>query len=158
MSNIGDSSFSRADLSATVARFGRLFGKIAERAEKRIDVSCEPDLIVRLDPQDLDELLGNLLDNALKWCRSRVFLAARRLPEGIELVIEDDGPGIPAEDRDVAVQSGRRMDTSKPGSGLGLSIVNDLVTAYGGALALSDGTEFGGLLVRVFLPSSVAQV
>lgn len=154
MSNTGESSFSRTDLSATVARFARLFGKMAERDGKRVDMDCDPDLIVRVDPQDLEEVLGNVLDNALKWCRQRVHLSARRLPEGMELVIEDDGPGIRAEDRDAAVLSGRRLDTAKPGSGLGLAIATDLVGAYGGRLVLGEGTQLGGLSVRIVLPGT----
>jgi signal transduction histidine kinase len=152
LSNTGESTFSRTDLSATVARFARLFGKMAERDGKRIDVACDPDLITRIDPQDLEEILGNVLDNALKWCRENVALTARRLPEGIELVIEDDGPGIRADDREAALLSGRRLDTSKPGTGLGLSIATDLVRAYGGRLVLGAGPRLGGLSVQIILP------
>jgi signal transduction histidine kinase len=153
MSNTGDSSFSRTDLSGTVARFTRSFAKLAERDGKRIAAHCDPDLIVRVDPQDLEEVLGNLLDNALKWCRKDVRLSARRSAQGIELTIEDDGPGIRPEDRETALMSGRRLDTSKPGTGLGLSIATDLVRAYGGRLALDAGPQLGGLLVRIILPA-----
>lgn len=153
MSNTGDSSFSRTDLSGTVARFTRSFAKLAERDGKHITTQCGPDLIVRVDPQDLEEVLGNLLDNALKWCRKDVRLSARRSGQGIELTIEDDGPGIRPEDRETALMSGRRLDTSKPGTGLGLSIATDLVRAYGGRLALDAGPQLGGLLVRIILPA-----
>lgn len=153
MSNTGETGFARTDLGATVARFARVFGKMAERDGKRIDSVCDPDLVVRVDPQDLEEMLGNLVDNALKWCRSRVLLSARRVPEGVELAVEDDGPGIRAEDRDTAMMSGRRLDTSKPGTGLGLSIVVDLAGAYGGRLDLGEGATLGGLLVRIVVPA-----
>lgn len=153
LSNTGEAGLARTDLSATVTRFARVFGKMAERDGKRIDLACDPDLSVRVDPQDLEEMLGNLLDNALKWCRAGVLLSARRVPEGIALVIEDDGPGIPAADREAAIQSGRRLDTSKPGTGLGLSIVSDLVGVYGGHLDLGEGVRLGGLQVRVLLPA-----
>jgi signal transduction histidine kinase len=153
LSNTGDSAFSRTDLSAAVARFARLLGKLADRDGKQISAACDPDLVVRVDPQDLEEVLGNLMDNALKWCRGHVQLSARRVSDGIELTIEDDGPGIPAEDRDAALLSGRRLDTSKPGTGLGLSIANDLITAYGGRLTLETGLQLGGLLVRIVLPT-----
>lgn len=152
LSNTADAGFARTDLTATITRFARLFGKMAERDDKRIDAVSDPDLIVRLDPQDLEEVLGNVLDNALKWCRSRVHLAARRVAEGVELVVEDDGPGIAAEDREAAVLSGRRLDTSKPGSGLGLTIASDLVGAYGGQISLGVGPKLGGLSVRITLP------
>jgi signal transduction histidine kinase len=82
-----------------------------------------------------------------------VHLSARHLTSGIEFVIEDDGPGIPTADREAAVQSGRRLDTSKPGTGLGLSIVSDLIGVYGGRLELGDGPKLGGLLVRIVLPA-----
>lgn len=153
MSNTGEASHSRTDLSATLARFARLFGKLAERDGKGIELASEPDMIVRVDPQDLEEILGNLLDNALKWCRGRIILVGRRLPDGVELMIEDDGPGIRPEDRNDALLSGRRLDTSKPGTGLGLSIATDLVDAYGGRLVLDVGPRLGGLLVRVILPA-----
>jgi signal transduction histidine kinase len=153
LSNTGDSTFSRTDLSATVARFARLLGKLAERESKQVVADCEPDLIIRVDPQDLEEVLGNVMDNALKWCRERVQLSARRVADGVELLIEDDGPGIRPEDRDAALLSGRRLDTSKPGTGLGLSIANDLITAYGGRLTLETGPQHGGLLVRIVLPT-----
>lgn len=152
LSNTGESTFSRTDLSATVARFARLFGKMAERDGKHINVACDPDLTTRIDPQDLEEVLGNVLDNALKWCREDVALSVRRLPEGIEVVIEDDGPGIRADDREAALLSGRRLDTSKPGTGLGLSIATDLVRAYGGRLVLGVGPRLGGLSVQIILP------
>jgi signal transduction histidine kinase len=153
MSNTGEAGFTRTDLSATVTRFARAFGKLAERDDKRIDLTCDPGLHVRIDPQDLEEMLGNLVDNGLKWCRTRVHLSARRVPEGIALVVEDDGPGIPVADREAALLSGRRLDTSKPGTGLGLSIVSDLVGVYGGRLDLEEGKSLSGLLVRVTLPA-----
>lgn len=153
LSNTGEAGFTRTDLSATVTRFARVFGKLAERDDKRVDLDCDPGLHVRVDPQDLEEVLGNLLDNAVKWCRKGVLLSVRRVPEGIALLIEDDGPGIPAEDREAALLSGRRLDTSKPGTGLGLSIVADLVGVYGGRLDLDQGETLGGLLVRVTLPA-----
>ena len=153
LSNTGEAGLSRTDLSATATRFARVFGKMAERDGKRIELACDPDLFVRVDPQDLEEMLGNLVDNALKWCRQGVHLSAHRLTDGIELVIEDDGPGIPTEDREAAIQSGRRLDTSKPGTGLGLSIVSDLIGVYGGRLELGQGTKLGGLLVRIVLPA-----
>lgn len=153
LSNTGEAGFVSTDLTATVTRFARVFGKLAERDDKRVDLACDPALSVRVDPQDLEEMLGNLLDNALKWSRMEVRLSARRVPAGITLVIEDDGPGIPAEDREAALLEGRRLDTSKPGTGLGLSIVSDLVGIYGGRIDLEQGDTLGGLLVRLTLPA-----
>ncbi|MCU0902391.1 MAG: HAMP domain-containing histidine kinase [Tabrizicola sp.] len=150
--NTGETTQARTDLSHSIDRFGRLFGMMAGRDGKACTVACDPDLKVRMDAQDLDEVLGNLLDNALKWCRTRLTLTARKRKGGIEVVVEDDGPGIPAEERAEAVRSGTRLDSSKPGTGLGLAIASDLLQAYGAVLVLEDSTELGGLSVRFTLP------
>ena len=155
-SNTADMTFASTDLSATVARFARLFGNMAERDGKRISVFCDTDLTVRIDSQDLEEILGNVLDNALKWSRSHISLSAERKPDGIALKIEDDGIGVKSADREAALISGRRLDTSKPGSGLGLAITADLLKAYGGTLELAESAKLGGLEVQIHLPTRVA--
>lgn len=152
MSNTGETTFARTDLSNSVDRFSRLFGSMAKREGKQLLIVCEPDLGIRIEAQDIEEVMGNLLDNALKWCRHFIALTARKLPSGIELLIEDDGPGIPEEDRDEALRSGGRLDTSKPGSGLGLAIAIDLLDAYGATLTLEESKRLGGLAVRILLP------
>ena len=152
MSNTGEATSARTDLSNSVDRFARLFGSMAKREEKQLLVACEPDLAIRMEAQDIEEVLGNLLDNALKWCRQSIALTARKLPGGIELLIEDDGPGIPEKDRSEALRSGGRLDTSKPGTGLGLAIAIDLLDAFGATLALEDSQKLGGLAVRILLP------
>ncbi|OYX21754.1 MAG: hypothetical protein B7Z04_01860 [Rhodobacterales bacterium 32-66-9] len=146
----------KTDLSHSIQRFQRLFGMMAERDGKLLSVACEPGLAVRMDAQDIEEVLGNLLDNALKWSRKRLALTARRRKGAIELVIEDDGPGIPESDRAEAVRSGARLDTSKPGTGLGLAIASDLLQAYGAALVLEDSAALGGLAARITLPARPA--
>ena len=108
------------------------------------------------DRGDLTELLGNLLDNACKWCRSRVRLtatpdAAAGPRERLSLVIEDDGPGISAEDRARVLQRGVRADETVPGHGLGLAMVRDTVDLYGGRLAL-DSSPLGGARFSLRLP------
>ena len=112
-------------------------------------------LCLAVPPADQQEILGNLLENAGKWARTRVVatLAAKRTRA--VLAIEDDGPGIPAELRDRIVEQGVRLDQVKGGSGLGLSIVKDLVELYGGELCL-DTSTLGGLRVRVSLPYDAA--
>lgn len=152
LSNSGETTFSRTDLSAVVTRFSRLFGKMAERDGKQLKAVCEPNLIIRIDAQDFEEVLGNVLDNALKWCRSQISISAHRLPGGIELVVEDDGPGIAAEDRTIALRAGSRLDTSKSGSGLGLVISTDLLKVYESSLELGDSALLGGLAVRILIP------
>ena len=150
--NTGDSMQARTDLTHSVDRFARLFGMMAGREGKEFSVSCEPGLVVRMDAQDIEEVLGNLLDNGLKWGRSRLALTARKRKDGIEVLVEDDGPGIPEADRAEALKSGARLDTSKPGTGLGLAIANDLLQAYGATMALEYSAALGGLAVRITLP------
>ncbi|RYE51127.1 MAG: HAMP domain-containing histidine kinase [Hyphomicrobiales bacterium] len=152
-SNSGKAVQSKTDLSLSVDRFGRMFGKMAEREGKSFRVRCDPGLAVRMDMQDIEEVLGNLLDNALKWSRSTMELAVRKRPGGIEVLIEDDGPGIPKVRRAEAMKSGARLDTSKPGSGLGLAIAGDLLQAYGATITLEESVALGGLAVRIMLPS-----
>ncbi len=154
--NSGEGSQTKTDLSHSINRFGRMFGMMAERAGKVLAVTCEPGLKVRMDQQDIEEVLGNLLDNALKWSRSKVTLTAAERAGGIEVVIEDDGPGIPEGDRVEAMKSGARLDTSKPGTGLGLAIAGDLLQAYGASLSLEDSPRLGGLAVRITLPEGRA--
>lgn len=155
--NSGDATLAKTNLSHSVDRFARMFGMLAKREGKAFSVACEPDLTIRMDPQDIEEVLGNLLDNALKWCRSTLSLSARKRSGGIEVLVEDDGPGIPAKDRNEAMRSGARLDTSKPGTGLGLAIASDLLQAYGATIVLEDSVTLGGLAVRITLPQRRAR-
>jgi len=133
--------------------------------EKNLDVSatCDAGLAFRGERQDLEEMVGNLLDNACKWARRRVTVAARRsaaTPDGrarLEIDIEDDGPGLSPPDREAVLERGRRLDETTPGSGLGLSIVKDLVRLYDGELALGVA-KGGGLAARLVLPVAQREV
>ncbi len=113
-------------------------------------VEIEPGLRWQGHAADLEEMAGNLLDNAGKWARSTVRLAARRSEGRVLLEIEDDGPGLSAEQIGEAGHRGRRFDESVAGSGLGLAIADDIVRTYGGQLALDAGA-LGGLRCRVTL-------
>ncbi len=144
-SNTGELTHSRTDLSNSVERLSRLFSVMAEREGKTLVSNCEAGLHVRMDPQDIEEVIGNLLDNALKWSRTTFQITARRTDSGIELRIEDDGPGIPEGARDEVLRSGSRLDTAVEGTGLGLSISVDLLAAYGGKLELGTSKRLGGL-------------
>jgi len=111
------------------------------------------ELQFRGEKQDLDELLGNLLENACKWANTQVKLSAKMTGEQqLQIFVEDDGPGLTADQRKAAIKRGRRLDEAAPGSGLGLSIVNDLVRAYGGVLTL-DASPLGGLRAILDLPA-----
>jgi signal transduction histidine kinase len=122
-----------------------------------IDVRVDPSHEARCDRADLDEMLGNLLDNACKWARSRVVVtSAVTIPaeagSHVELRVEDDGPGIEPALREAVLQRGVRADEAAPGSGFGLAIVRELAELYGGSVTLAAAPA-GGLSARLTLPS-----
>ena len=119
-----------------------------------IDWDAPDDLTFLGERQDLLELVGNLLENACKWSKSRVRVRGRAAEDRADrllLVVEDDGPGLPEERRAEVLKRGARLDETAPGSGLGLSIVDELARAYGGSLTL-DTSGWGGLRVVLSLP------
>jgi len=101
----------------------------------------------------MEEMLGNLLDNACKWAKSRVLIYCGTKNGRLEIVVEDDGPGIAENEFDNVVRRGRRLDESIPGHGQGLGIVKDIAALYGGALKLARA-ELGGLQAKLDLPSA----
>jgi len=116
-----------------------------------IDIRSSDTHVARVQREDLDEMLGNLLDNACKWAQSRVVLASTAAERSLTLTVDDDGPGLPAEMRERVMQRGVRADEKALGSGLGLAIVRDLAELYGGSVALGD-SPIGGLRVTLTLP------
>ncbi len=139
------------DVEQSVERIARLFRSLPESEGVELEVSSQ-EACVGVDAQDLEEMLGNLLENAFKWCRNSVGLAVETGDGLVDIVIEDDGPGIADDLRQTVLQEGTRLDTSVPGTGLGLSIVNDLANAYGGSLDLGRSDRLGGLRCSVTLP------
>ncbi len=109
-------------------------------------------LTFRGDPHDLEEMLGNLMDNACKWAKSHVWVQGWRAGETIHLVVEDDGPGIPEEHVTEMLRRGRRLDETVAGSGLGLDIVQDMVALYDGAFHLGR-SQRNGLRAELVLPA-----
>ena len=105
------------------------------------------------DRGDLIEIVGNLLDNAYKWCRHRVLVAVRPDDDQLVFTIEDDGPGI--DDIGGALERGIRLDETTPGTGIGLPVANELVALYEGSLEIERG-PLGGALIRVALPAGNA--
>jgi signal transduction histidine kinase len=97
-------------------------------------------------------MLGNLLDNACKWSKSRIKLASTQENSVVVITVDDDGPGLPASMRDQVLQRGVRADEAAPGSGLGLAIVRDLAQLYEGTITL-DASPLGGLRATLRLPS-----
>jgi len=123
--------------------------------QARFDLDGGREAQVAIERQDLDEILGNLIENAAKYGGGSVFVTVDAVPErkdAVEIWIEDDGAGIPAEARGRIFDRGARLDTGKPGTGLGLAIVRDVVEIYGGTVELGESEDLGGLLVRLSLP------
>jgi signal transduction histidine kinase len=120
-----------------------------------IDIAGDHDVEVRVERQDLDEMLGNLVENAAKYGGGRVFVTIEPAASGFAaIVIEDDGPGIPQPQQDELFERGKRLDTTgKPGTGLGLAIVRDVAEIYGGSVTLGTSDDLGGLLARLTLPA-----
>lgn len=115
-------------------------------------------MIAQCDPLDLSEMLANLIDNACKWCASRVIIKATTEQETGQavVIVEDDGPGLPPEARELVFKIGERLDERVPGSGLGLPIVRDLAQLYGGEIRLKD-SAMGGLHAALSLPCAELQ-
>jgi signal transduction histidine kinase len=116
-----------------------------------IDVNVSQDHTVRVQREDLDEMLGNLLDNACKWTTSRVRITSSVNGPNVIITIDDDGRGLDAAMRDAVLQRGVRADEAAPGSGFGLAIVRDLAELYGGSIAL-ERSDAGGMRAGLRLP------
>ena len=143
------------ELDTALGRMQRAFTALARNEGKSFTAEFEPGLRVRMDQSDFEEVMGNLLDNALKWSASQVILKAVQNDDGVIMItISDDGPGIPKEEMSRATRSGQRLDVSKPGTGLGLAIASDLIHAYGGRMLLAKDETLGGLIVHIRLPVS----
>ncbi len=151
-----DSVVYRTPVVPLVERLVRVMQKLNPRTNLSLSTPDEPILFAG-EREDLEELLGNLLENAMKWAESAVRVSVRCTPadraaERFDIDIEDDGPGIPEEKAREAVKRGRRLDETKPGTGLGLAIVADLVNEYDGTLGL-ERSSLGGLRATVRLRS-----
>jgi signal transduction histidine kinase len=143
----------RTKVKAVLDDLSRVLEQIHEARGIEIEVECPPSLFFRGDRQDLEEMAGNLFDNACKWAKSRVVVSAMPASGARwALVVEDDGPGLAPEDRERVLERGERLDESVPGSGLGLSIVEDIAKLYGGGLELGT-SALGGLKTALILPA-----
>jgi signal transduction histidine kinase len=141
-------------LAPRISDLGLVLGKV--NADKAIDFIADipPALIVACEQQDFDEMIGNLLENAFRWARSKVEIRAR-LEQGRDLLvmIDDDGPGLQQADISQALQAGKRLDETAPGFGFGLSITRELTELYGGGLELMRSPS-GGLRAVLHLPAA----
>jgi len=147
------------EVEPVVAALGRTMEKIHHERGIAIEVQAEEGLRFRGEQPDLEEMIGNLVDNACKWAASRVGIEVTRAPAGagagqsLRIVVDDDGRGLSAAEREQVAERGRRLDETKPGSGLGLSIVVELAGLYGGELKLGTA-PLGGLRAELVLPAS----
>ena len=146
----------RTPIAEVLDEMAVMLERVFEAKGVEIDWRAPDDLGFRGERQDLQEILGNLMENACKWAKRRIRVSAG--PTGLGqmvVVVEDDGPGLPAEQREAALERGARLDETTPGSGLGLSIVVELTRAYGGRITLAD-SDLGGLKVLLELPAAEA--
>jgi signal transduction histidine kinase len=149
--NLGE----RTPVEPVLDELASLLERVFHEKGVSIDWRAPETLEFRGERQDLQEVAGNILENACKWCKGRVRANAELIDDTghFRLVVEDDGPGLPDDRRDEVLKRGARLDESAPGSGLGLSIVDELARAYGGRIAL-DRSALGGLRVEVVLPAA----
>ncbi|MCG8428901.1 MAG: ATP-binding protein, partial [Chromatiales bacterium] len=124
--------------------------------EKGLDIRTEVDTPDQLpfEQDDMQELLGNLLDNAAKWAKQRILLSLK-FDNGLLITLHDDGPGIEQSATEALLTRGRRLDEQTPGHGLGLSIVQDIVEQYQGTIAIGRSEPLGGACLSVTLPISI---
>jgi signal transduction histidine kinase len=137
---------------ASVEGLTRTLEKIYAARGLAIEVDVSSAHFVRGQREDLEEMLGNLLDNACKWAKSNVKIQSVQENGAVVLTVDDDGPGLPSSIRDQVLQRGVRADEAAPGSGLGLAIVRDLAQLYEGTITLDD-SPMGGLHASLRLPS-----
>lgn len=141
-----------APVDSAVGRIVRALHRMHSDRGLEFEVDVDHRHRFRGEPQDLEELLGSLMENAAKWAKSRVRVRSQQDATTLTLTIEDDGVGIPPEKHGDALQAGVRLDQKKSGTGLGLSIATDLAEIYGGELTLSK-SDLGGLRVSCTFPT-----
>jgi len=144
---------SRTQVVPVLEDLARVLRRIHTDSNLVIEVRCPSTLAFRGERQDLEEMAGNLIDNACKWSQGKVRITAEGAAGSLSLMVEDNGPGLTPDERQQVGERGERLDESVPGSGLGLAIVRDIAKLYGGSLQL-DGSSLGGLRAKLTLPAS----
>jgi signal transduction histidine kinase len=148
----------RADVWPALERLITAIERIYAERGVVIDLAGDRTAVFRGERQDLEEMAGNLIDNAAKYGGGRVFVTVSQGegPRGdlLAITVEDDGKGIPVKLRDGLFERGARLDTGMPGTGLGLAIVRDVAEIYGGDVSLAESEDLGGLLVCLRLPAA----
>ena len=151
---LGDGGRSRTQIAAVAADLIETLRKMHSDRGVALNHEIDPELVVAVERQDFEEIMGNLIDNAARFARSIVNVKAQPAGRKIEVSIEDDGPGMSADEAAQALQRGRRLDEREAGYGFGLSIAQELAELYGGALSLGRSNATGGLRAVVALPRS----
>ncbi len=146
-------SHSRAEVWQSLESVERAVGRLYRHV--RLDMAGNKEVTVRVERQDLDEMIGNLVENAAKYGGGSVFVTVEDQGDMVGIIIEDDGRGIPEKDRARIFDRGVRLDSGKPGTGLGMAIVRDVAEIYNGTIELDESEDMGGLLVRLRLPKAL---
>ncbi len=142
----------RTEVAPRLRDIGDVLGKIHSDRSMAFFMDVPADLATACEPQDFDEMAGNLLDNAFMWARSSVKVSALRNDATVQIRVDDDGPGLTPAQREQVLRPGERLDEAAPGFGFGLSIVRELAELYGGSIALSDA-PLAGLRATLSLPA-----
>ena len=145
------SAGARAGVAEATRALTRTLARLHAERRLTIDVDRMADVDVRVPVEDLEEMLGNLIDNACKWAVSRVVVSAAVVGSTVVILVDDDGPGLEPPMRDRVLQRGVRADETAPGAGLGLAIVRELADAYGGSIGI-EASPLGGVRARLQLP------
>jgi signal transduction histidine kinase len=150
---------SATEVEPVLQSLARTLQRINQNRKLTIAVAAPAGLRFRGERQDLEEMVGNVMDNACKWAKSTISVTAALLPASPDagrawllITVDDDGPGIAAENRTAALKRGQRLDESKPGSGLGMSIILETAGMYNGKVELAVA-DLGGLRVNLQLPA-----
>ncbi|HYN09863.1 MAG TPA: sensor histidine kinase [Vicinamibacterales bacterium] len=149
----GATSGARCSIKESADALARTLLRLHADRQLLIDVRASPSHVARVQREDLDELLGNLLDNACKWTRTRVLVDSAETDGEVAITIDDNGPGLAGDLREAVIQRGVRADERSAGTGFGLAIVRDLAEIYRGSIRLED-SPLGGLRARLTLPSN----
>ena len=147
----GASSTERTNVGDAVAGLVRTMERLYADRKLAIQTAAPHDCVARVPLEDLEEMVGNLLDNACKWTKSRIVVSAATAG-GVVITVDDDGAGLNPAMRQQVLERGVRADEAAPGSGLGLGIVRDLAEAYGGSISLEQ-SSLGGVSARLTLPA-----
>ena len=124
--------------------------KVYQRKGVNISLDISPEISFVGEKNDFMEVMGNLLDNACKYCLEFVEVSARLTENELHIIVEDDGPGIPKNKRDVVFDRGQRVDTLRPGQGVGLSVAQEIVEQYSGRIETSDSLLGGARMEAIF--------